>query len=1303
MGRNLSGLALSLILFAVLAAGGAVYEAEGAEVEWKLDNPLPIAWRDEPVSRQVAFEKPGVRGIRVLDPAGKDVPVQLAAIEKFDDGTISSATVWFFVKELPEFSEKTYRMVTDAAAAKGRKPGVLVSRKEGKVLVDAGLIRFALPGNRAFEKPVPLAEVLAPLADMARADGSRVGGSYFAGAQLVSGVTTTVEEEGPLWSTFVVKYETPNPQKWARLRITAYAGRDYVTIEDEFSLKKDSNLVLWVQEDFGRDLRVNHPRQADRIACWRTDSSYFGYFRHSYFGWKFYSINGFEINPESLFAAGKTLVADMEQWRFKPAFKPDPKDRYWAEKFARGAFPQVGIEEGWFKPDHDDSKWDTLRVDQFWEKQGYPDLDGTGWYRNTVRIPETLRGARLFLYMGAVDEDPLVYVNGRKAGERVGVELWDKPAVFEITDYANFGEVNHIAVRVLDRLYAGGLWKGVRLYAAKEAGRQAELGGATLIKAPLFSGSRQWGLAWGDIKTNEPRKTGTNDPPKTNLLYDLCTRGEVSLDSVLKMKLVWEDQRQVTHPRIAATRDELPELRRRAREAQPFKHYTQRLEAAVEKGEASPDPVYHYVLSGDAKYAEPVKKGVLGSLNGLVGFVRWTGQGRGHTNGHVSNHGTGTGTAALLYDLVADAPVWSAEEKKRARAMLAFLAYRFSDPDMVNYTTRNYPSGHPLANHPRQYAPYRWFWAAGGATNSNMLARTHYGVSSVAGTLAGHPDGARWLEHCRRVLEYHLNCTYIQPDGASLECPMYSTHTFHMLLTECKILTDAGVHDYLADERVKAVLDHYRQILPPPDKRFRPAWENGRSTLPVLGDGGYGPSLGEAEYFSDNAGILGWATGLIRGDDEFRGRMMEAWHKTGRALVLSYGGWSVLNLAWVDPSVKPIQYDIASREIEGFGVVLRADVGTPREAYFLMRAGFINGHYNGGELGHFDFYAKESPLALTWGGRGSPEGSEKDLETGQQIRDNERMHNAISFPERPKAIWGQWRAGISTSVFTPWLDYVVAQIPKNKEFQFNIGQWHDFSETPEPRWWTRHVLFVKHPHYVVLHDEAWAPLGSQFNLHVWADELKLGDHTAVFDGKHKADLEVFFARPAGKLALEEDEFGIWLKKPNEFRQKILRARGSEDNHFTTVLWPRYKNEAPPQFTSLAGGAGAKIVHPGGADYVFIDHEDVRYLEADVTFEGRVGIARERKDYLELDLPIGGTIGHGEWTLCCDEGVVARITGEGITLHTRGHATWVNVRRRGGFRRKPRVRVDGEKARAELKGDTLRIHVTDGDHEISVKF
>ena len=123
-----------------------------------------------------------------------------------------------------------------------------------------------------------------------------------------------------------------------------------------------------------------------------------------------------------------------------------------------------GMQEGWMAPDFDDKKWPEISTWNNFEMQGYELVDGEFWYRLRYKAPEFPAGKRIFLRIGALDDDGDVYVNGERVYHSDDANMWDKSFEVDVTDVFRNGGENVIAVRGYDALGAGGIWKPCALY-----------------------------------------------------------------------------------------------------------------------------------------------------------------------------------------------------------------------------------------------------------------------------------------------------------------------------------------------------------------------------------------------------------------------------------------------------------------------------------------------------------------------------------------------------------------------------------------------------------------------------------------------------------------------------------------------------------------------------------------------------------------------------------------------------------------------------------------------------------------------
>jgi sialate O-acetylesterase len=127
------------------------------------------------------------------------------------------------------------------------------------------------------------------------------------------------------------------------------------------------------------------------------------------------------------------------------------------EEWYRAKDPGTAARPPWSDPALDTAAWKTMALPTNWEKAGYPDFDGTFWFRRIVDLPENMADGVAELHLGAVDDNDTTWINGQQVGATVG---WDVPRVYPMPAGALKPGTNVIAVRVLDLGAGGGLWGG---------------------------------------------------------------------------------------------------------------------------------------------------------------------------------------------------------------------------------------------------------------------------------------------------------------------------------------------------------------------------------------------------------------------------------------------------------------------------------------------------------------------------------------------------------------------------------------------------------------------------------------------------------------------------------------------------------------------------------------------------------------------------------------------------------------------------------------------------------------------------
>lgn len=78
----------------------------------------------------------------------------------------------------------------------------------------------------------------------------------------------------------------------------------------------------------------------------------------------------------------------------------------------------IGEKDAWQKPDFDDSAWQPIKVGQPFDPQiGQGNYLGAFWYRLRFRVPPSMSSNDLKLWLGPVDDESRVWLNGKFLGE----------------------------------------------------------------------------------------------------------------------------------------------------------------------------------------------------------------------------------------------------------------------------------------------------------------------------------------------------------------------------------------------------------------------------------------------------------------------------------------------------------------------------------------------------------------------------------------------------------------------------------------------------------------------------------------------------------------------------------------------------------------------------------------------------------------------------------------------------------------------------------------------------------------------
>lgn len=150
---------------------------------------------------------------------------------------------------------------------------------------------------------------------------------------------------------------------------------------------------------------------------------------------------------------GELVAALPETWKFKT----DPHNQ--------------GVTFEWHQQPID-SSWLDIKTTSSWEIQGLQDenahgYDGHAWYRTSFDVPAKFAGKKMMLFLGGLNNQSWIWVNGRLAGATPYHEYWERWKYHDTVDISKYLQPgkNEIAIRIWNDQNAGGLFRRSFIYA----------------------------------------------------------------------------------------------------------------------------------------------------------------------------------------------------------------------------------------------------------------------------------------------------------------------------------------------------------------------------------------------------------------------------------------------------------------------------------------------------------------------------------------------------------------------------------------------------------------------------------------------------------------------------------------------------------------------------------------------------------------------------------------------------------------------------------------------------------------------
>lgn len=595
-------------------------------------------------------------------------------------------------------------------------------------------------------------------------------------------------------------------------------------------------------------------------------------------------------------------------------------------------------------------------------------------------------------------------------------------------------------------------------------------------------------------------------------------------------------------------------------------------------------------------------------------------------------------------ELLLGSTVLTAAEKKDLLTNLAFLQHVLND-------STYWPPLHPFT--PSSQAHYPGYVC--GTPNQKICYLTARGI--VAALLRNHPQFPRWAARAMDDFD-RIASVSVAPSGAHLESPFYSSRDtirfgpFWTAMKRAGVVNDnAKAQEW--ETRLKRCYEYMGHMLTIPDPRL-----GGRRAYHAIGRSSPGVV---------DPTIMISAMPFGEDDEAFLSRQRWCWEAQGKPSPDCMGNTGGRDMSLTLLAFLPLAKAQASeatplRSIyyRGMGLIGRSQMGTDFESNVLFRQDPFCWDLYEANNGAVYLWGKGAPLSIRFGGYWNHGPSLMSLPFGNRL-----------FFENDKA--PEWTSGIGAMVDT-------CLLPELADYGVSVTRDQD---------WRRDLLFVKDmdredPLFLLVRDDTaraqtrsaihwWImskdvqPQGYEtvgvvppqgYTDEAWLENLgrnwkeapRLQGPQHRFSTHFPVDLDLFIATPADPKIVT-DAVGIKPGQPYcvnpklcEYQQ-LIRIEQEAGKHYLTLLSPRWRDEKPRVYTTIADGFGVGIDTAMQTNRLFLAPQPITYSDAVVTFSGTAGFARSGPQRALRLMVVDGSIAAQGFKLSANHGKAGLIFDE----------------------------------------------------------
>jgi hypothetical protein len=154
-------------------------------------------------------------------------------------------------------------------------------------------------------------------------------------------------------------------------------------------------------------------------------------------------------------------------------------------------------------------------------------------------------------------------------------------------------------------------------------------------------------------------------------------------------------------------------------------------------------------------------------------------------------------------------------------------------------------------------------------------------------------------------------------------------------------------------------------------------------------------------------------------------------------------------------------------------------------------------------------------------------------------------------------------------------------------------------------------------------------------------------------GQFDVDLEYYIASPRDTQRWTMrwgHPYVDYSVQGEDYRDLLqLRMDGAGDYH--VVMFPRFRDQAAPRFTTLGEGTVIKLQGDAGTDYCFLPNRETTVTAEQAEFRGIAGSVQDRLGGLVLATGAAGQVRYGDWALEASRAASLRVMPDRLTINT----------------------------------------------------